>query len=317
MNITLYDFNERFGSKKACYSALLNARTGAGLGRKCLNPVCLSGNIDRDYVLLRERSAFFCKKCLKSFYPMNDSVLSNSKIPLECWFDVIFRFLSHKNGVSSLEIRRDYGLTEKSAFYMLHSIREQMGRCLSHWFENTVVEIDESYILTGNKGMSRHFPWKKGRGSDHTDSVLIIKERNGYVRMFCIDDCSADVILDVIEKNVDTSCTIYTDEWPAYSSLKDLGYKHEYVNHGNYEFKKGSASTNADENAWSYLKRSMKGVYGSVSPQYLQNYLDERCFRSNFSAESDYGFTRLLLSFPSLYDSYKKDNPFMRLGRAS
>lgn len=309
----LKKFRMEFGTKEACYRALLKARAQGQ--KKCFSQACLR-KID-DYVLLNDRPAFFCKGCFQQFSPMVCSFLDHNKKDIKDVFEIIYRFLSTPAGISALQIRKDYNLSERSAFYLLQDIRKQMGHCLNFYFENNEVECDESYFLTGNKGMDRHFSWKKGRGSDHCDAVFAIMERGGgRVRMFVIDDCSRDTLEPLILKHISRSCIICTDKWDAYDNLGKLGYIHRTVDHagsGPGKYVNGIASTNNNEGIWGFTKKTIHGIYGSTSPEHLQEYLDEKCFRHTYGKLPDSGLSIFFHSLPALQNWYESENLFSNL----
>jgi transposase len=180
-----------------------------------------------------------------------------------------------------------------------------MGKVVDQELERApfeVVEIDEGYLPTGNKGLPRHFSFKRGRGSEKNSSILGIVERGGRVVLYVIPKTDSQSIVPIIQDLVPVGSTIYTDSWGAYNPLLSLGYKHEVVNH-DIEFVKKSASTNAMENVFSNLGR-MIGTYRNVSEYKLQQYLYEFAFRRCFGKEYDYGLERFLRAMPCITECY-------------
>ncbi|MBK7573301.1 MAG: IS1595 family transposase [Bacteroidetes bacterium] len=222
---------------------------------------------------------------------------------------ITFDVLSTPSGVSAHWIKKKYGLAYTTAHLLLHRIREHMGRCLSTAFVNTVVEVDESYISTGNKGFHRHYPFKRGRGSEKNSTIMSIVERDGKCLFIKIPDVQATTLLGIIEKHVDRSCKIFTDNLPAYRGLGKRGYFHQVVNHkspdGTKRWVDGMASTNSAENAFSNIKRSLKGIYRSVSDEHLQNYLNEFSFKHSYRNTFDCGFETCLNAMPPLSETYR------------
>lgn len=305
--ITLQSFRKKYGSESACLKALLYFRMNHD--GQCFNPSCKS-SIEKYYHPLRGRKAFICSRCLKHVYPMAGSILDHTHIPITDWFLIIFKILYSRNGISAKEIHRELGYAYTSVFRMLHAIRSLMLDCLDFELANTVVEIDESYVLTGTKGYGKHFPFTRGRGSLRSTSILGIIERRGYAKFLVIPDTTAATIIPEIVRSIPDTTIIHTDSWGAYNQLKSLGYKHTTVNHSKFEFVDyaTSGSTNSAESAFSNLKRVVRGTWRNVSEGKLQNYLNEQAFRHSYRFEPDYGFDILMRCFPPLSEVYHSKN---------
>ena len=288
-------FKKKYGSETACLKALLNFRMNKdGL---CFNQLC-KAPIDRYYHLIKGRRCFICSRCLKHYYPQTASIFDHTHISIKDWFEIIFRILICRNGIAANEIQREFGISYKSVFRMLHKVRELMAECLEREINNMqieYVECDESYVPTRKKGLGKHFPFKKGRGSLRNTTIFLIIERKGFAKLLTIPDATADTILPIILQTVPKTASIFTDSWPAYNKLESLGYKHATVNHSEYEFvnAKTSASTNSAEGLFSNFKRLL-GTYRSFSEGKLQNYLNEQSFRHTFRFDDTYGFESLM-----------------------
>lgn len=298
--LTINDFKRRFGTKSACLEYLLKQRMSPD--GQCFNPKC-NAAIDDYYHLLKGKTAFICSRCLGHFHPMVNSIFDHSHIPINIWFEIIYKILYSRNGISAFEIHRTHGYSYTTVFRMLHAIREFMAECLDFELEGTVVEVDESYISTGNKGLGRHFRFHTGRGSEKHTSILAITERKGVAKLFIIPSTTATDILPVILENIPTTTIIYTDSWDAYNKLTELGYEHAMVNHS-IEFVNESASTNTSENVFSNLKKVIGATHRNVSEGKLQLYLNENAFRHSFRFESDYGFKKLMERLSPLSEYY-------------
>jgi transposase-like protein len=303
-HITLKNFKKQFGTESACRKELLEYRKPES--GKCINPKCL-GTIEKYYKPLSKRKAFNCSRCLHHFYPMVDTIFDHSHVELNDWFEIIFLNLSNRNGMSANEIHRNYGYSYPTALRMQHAIRQLMGDCLDFDLQNTVVEVDESYVKTGTKGLNRHYKFGTGRGSERHTSILTITERHGVAKLFVIDATDAENILPIILEHIPKSTIIYTDSFPVYRKLSsnEYGYRHAMVNH-DLEFVNDSASTNSAENVFSNFKRIITGTYRNVSENKLQLYLWESAFKHSYRNEADYGFENLLKAMPSLADSYQR-----------
>lgn len=161
-------FMKRYSNDYTRLFAFLNGRLDGQ--ENCLTQRC--PGIIKNYKHLksrkddRSRKALICPICLGHFHPLADSPFDNCKLTLEMMFRIIYDVLSSTSGITAHEIKRKYGIAYTTAHFFLHRIREHMGYCLINRFTNTVVEVDETYVSTGNKGMNRHYPFKRGRGTE-------------------------------------------------------------------------------------------------------------------------------------------------------
>ena len=137
-----------------------------------------------------------------------------------------------------------------------------------------VVEVDETYVGGIRKG-------KRGRGAEGKSKVIGAVEREGKVVAQVVDDVKRHTIIPFTVQNVDRNATLITDEFPSYDTASRIGYKHLRIRHHEKEYVRGSVHTNNIEGFWSLVKRGIDGVYHSVSPQYLQSYINEYAFRYN------------------------------------
>lgn len=304
-------FMKRYESDLTRLFAFLNARLDGK--DNCLTPGC-PGSI-KNYKHLKSRKkdksrkALLCPICLGHFHPLADGPFENCKLPLKLMFRIFYDVLSSPSGMTAQKIMKTHGVAYTTAHLFLHKIREHMGFCLPQRFVNTVIEVDESYISSGNKGMDRHYRFKRGRGTEKNSTVLSIVARGGGCLLLKIPDVQATTLISLIETYVDKSCIVCTDNLPAYRRLSNIGYEHNIVNHksddGGSRWVNGIASTNAAENSFSNLKRGIKGIYRSVSDEHLQNYLNEYAFKHTYRSEPDYGFEEFLKAMPSIRETYK------------
>lgn len=304
-HITDNDFKKKYGSQKACLTALLNYRISED--KRCFNPNCYAPISGYKHLSVSKRKALLCPKCLHHTYPMVDSIFQHTHVAIEDWFEIIFKMLSSRNGISAHEIHERYGYSYRTAFNMIHAIREQMSKCVNFHFENEDIEIDESFVRTGNKGMGKNTYLGGGRGNRKHTSILCIVARGGAAKLLIIPNAEGSTLIPIIQEYVDTSCRIYTDEWGGYNGLKQVGYMHKTVNHSK-EFTNGAASTNNCENIFSNLKRIIFNTHRSVNHRKLQKYLDEYSFRYSYRHHPDYGFDAFMKSFTSLSENYSLKN---------
>jgi hypothetical protein len=229
------------------------------------------------------------------------TVFEDSPIGLDKWLPALWLLSNSKNGISSYELHRALGVTQKTAWFMLHRIRLAMQS--KSFFKmgsgGGPVEVDEAFIggepknrhdRKFNKQESRfHLRENKMRHRNPSDKVAVfgmLDRETRKVRAEVIPNVRREVLLDAILKNVEKGGKIYSDALPAYKSLPTLEFVHETVNHMN-EYVRGDVHTNSIENFWSLLKRSLKGTYVAVEPFHLARYIDEQVFRFNNRATKD------------------------------
>jgi transposase-like protein len=216
------------------------------------------------------------------------TVFEDSPIPLEKWLPAVWMLCGAKNGVSSYEIHRALGITQKSAWFMLHRIRTAMesGSFMKMGGPGSTVEIDETFIGGKLKNMHKNrkpiLASKHGGAADKTIVVGML-ERNGRVKAEVVKTRTQAVLHALVSKHVAPGSQLMTDEWGGY---KGTDFEHEVINHAN-EYVNGMIHTNGIENFWSLLKRGLNGTYVSVEPFHLFRYIDEQAFRYNNRATKD------------------------------
>ena len=185
-----------------------------------------------------------------------------------------------KNGISSYEIHRAIGVTQKTAWFMLHRIRLAMESGSLEKLSGDV-ECDETFVggLAKNMHKAKREAKIKGRGSVGKTAVFGALERKGNVRAKVIEKVDRETLHGEIKEQVEKGSKLFTDEWRSYRGL-DAEYIHEVINHS-IEYVRGHIHTNGIENFWSLLKRTLKGTYVSVEPFHLNRYVAEQTFRFN------------------------------------
>jgi len=283
----LIDFYNEFPNEEKCAEFLAKQRWGDTI--TC--PKCGTIGI-KAYKLASGRLK--CATCRQPFTVRLGSVFEDSKIPLQKWFFAIYLCTSLKKGVSSIQLAKYLGVTQKTSWFMLQRIR--------YVFENETfeklkdaVEMDEAYI--GGADKYKHHGKKlktitgkgaQGFGSKNSKTPVVgMVERHGKLHAVVTRDTGSATLMALVRKHIDIDATVYTDEHMPYRTLPKIGYKHESVNHGAKEFVNGMASTNTAESFWSHLKRGIDGIYHHVSSQHLQRYCDEYSYRWNTRDMSD------------------------------
>jgi transposase-like protein len=208
------------------------------------------------------------------------TIFEDSSIPLEKWLPAVWLLANCKNGISSYELHRALGITQKSAWFMLHRIRKAMqsGTFLKLGGE---VEVDETFI--GGKARNMHKSRREenitGTGGKDKTAVLGFLERGGEVQATVVADRKKKTLQGLVKSRVAAGSAIYTDALASYDGL-DGKFFHQVVDHA-VEYVRGNVHTNGLENFWSLLKRGIKGTYVSLQPYHLFRYLDEQAFRYN------------------------------------
>jgi transposase-like protein len=236
-----------------------------------------------EHRFVKTRRIWFCKTCKRQFSVKVGTIFEDSPLGLNKWMTAFWMLCNCKNGVSSMEISRSLGITQKSAWFMLQRLRLALqddfyGSKLGG--AGREVEVDETFI--GGKARNMHANRRAkltGRICDDKATVLGFKERGGKVRATVVRDRSRKSLAPAVREHVAAGTALYTDELPSYSLLANE-YIHHVVNHAE-QYVDGRVHTNGLENFWSLVKRQLHGTYISVEPFHLFRYLDEQMFRYN------------------------------------
>ena len=257
-------------------------------------PVCpRCSSTEHSYVSTRR--LWKCKACKRQYSVKVGTIFEDSPLGLDKWLPAIWLAANSKNGISSHELARTLGITQKSAWFMLHRIRLAMRDETFSMLSGTV-EVDETYI--GGKARNMHAAQRKATPSGRSllgnkTPVLGMIERGGKVHARVVGDLRSRSLRSHITDVVEEGSSVYTD---AFASYKGLGrdYDHRTVDHA-VQYVDGNVHTNFIENFWSLLKRGLHGTYVSVEPFHLFRYLDERMFTFNMRDLTDLGRFTLVL----------------------
>jgi len=228
---------------------------------------------------------YWCNDCRHYFSVRTGTNIEKSRVPYRKWVFAIYLFVTNLKGVSSMKLHRDIEVTQKTAWYMLHRLRDSWGEAGLDKFLGPV-EVDESYFGGKRSNMSnskRKALVDTGRGTVGKTAVAGIKNREtNEVRARVVQATDTATLHPFIAENVDEDATVYTDDASVYDSLP---YNHEAVKHSVSEYVRDMAHTNGVESFWATMKRGHKGVYHSMSPKHLQRYVNEFSSRHNIRCD--------------------------------
>jgi transposase-like protein len=226
------------------------------------------------------RRLWYCNPCKKQFTLKVGTIFEDSPLGMDKWMTAVWMLVSCKNGISSWELHRALGVTQKTAWFMNHRIRKalQSGTFVKLAGE---VEVDETFI--GGKARNMHISKQaqKIHGTGGADKVAVMGflQRGGEVRTTVVENRRKGVLQSEVRKNVSAGAALYSDALASYDGL-DGEFFHQVVDHA-VEYVRGNVHTNGLENFWSLVKRGLKGTYVSVEPYHIYRYLDEQSFRFN------------------------------------
>ena len=272
---TLQQAIRHFSDEQVCIDTVAKMRWPNG-------PVCPACEHKEHYYLKSQRR-WKCKECGRQFSVKLGTIFEDSPLSLDKWLCGLWMLVNCKNGISSYEVGRDLGVTQKSAWFMLHRLRLalQQGSLVKLGGKGSTVEVDETFI--GGKARNMHLSKRAQRitgtgGKDKTPVVGIL-ERGGEVRTSVIPNRRKKALQAKVRQHVTVGSALFTDSLPSYNDL-DADYAHQVIDHAE-AYVDGKVHTNGMENYWSLLKRGLKGTYVSVEPFHLFRYLDEQAFRFN------------------------------------
>ena len=279
--LELLDF---FKDEKTCIE-YLEQKTWNG---KPTCPDCGSVNY---YIV---KGGYRCKEkgCCRRYNVRTNSIFDSSNVPLRTWFAAMYLCTAHKKGISSLQLATDLNISQKSAWFLAHRIRNA-------FFDNEqrvltdVVSVDETFV--GGKNKNRHADKKieGGQGGNSPDKTIVMgaMQIGGIVVMQIVPNREAETLIPALEKMVKKGSMLVTDDHKAYFKAKD-NYYHIVVNHNEKQYVNGAFSTNNVEGFWSLFKRGYIGTYHYMSPKHLSRYCNEFAYRYNsrkISSEDRFG----------------------------
>jgi transposase-like protein len=288
---TLLEAIQYFSDEQTCIDAV--AMTRWLDGPRC--PDCFGDDAKNPY-WIKTQKRWKCRSCRRQFSVKVETIFEDSPIPLQKWLPALWMLVSCKNGVSSWEIHRALGVTQKTAWFMLHRLRLALktgtfGTKVGGP-ESSGIEVDETFV--GGKVQNMHrarriaFAAKGGHTGGYTGKAVvmgILDRDERKVRASVVPNTKRTTLQNAILDNVHHGSPVFTDTATVYDNLNEK-YIHETVNHAE-AYVKGRVHTNGLENFWSLLKRGLKGTYVAVEPFHLERYIDEQAFRYNNRGTKD------------------------------
>jgi transposase-like protein len=279
---TLLEAIQHFSDAENCHKFMIAVRWPDGIV-KC--PHCGSEKVS----YLEKAKVYQCygKHAKSKFSLKVGTVFEDSPIGLEKWHPASWLLSNCKNGISSYELSKAIGVTQKSAWFMLHRIRTAMREDHVHttggnW--QSPIEIDETFI--GGKATNKHLSQRR-QAEKKTIVMGMLNRETRQIRAKVIPNVKRETLQAEILANVGFNAHVFTDGWTGYSGLSEYkNFTHRTVNHIN-QYVNGRVHTQGIENFWSLLKRGLSGTYVAVEPFHMDSYVDEQVFRYNNRKQSD------------------------------
>jgi transposase-like protein len=273
-----YDMRKVLDSEEACREHLEKLRWNG-------EPICPScGSQRENHYRMKTRGVYKgqykCRDCRSTFSVTVGTIFEKSQIPLTKWFEAVFLFNSGKKGISSLQLQREIGVTQKTAWFMLSRLRNAVTNRIDFEFEG-IVQVDETFVGGKNQNRTKAKRVANTQGRSLKTKVPVFGMLNdGLVYAEVVKDTRGKTLKTIIRDKVKEGSVVVSDGWQGYRGLH-RDYVHQVIPHNRNIFKKDGYHTNGIEGFWSLLKRGLVGMYHSVSHKHLHLYCDEFAYRYN------------------------------------
>jgi transposase-like protein len=238
-------------------------------------PQCKS----KERITVRKDGFYRCNADKLDFTVRTGTIFERSHVPLHKWLYAMYLLVTARKGISSLQLGKEIGITQKSAWFVLHRLREACGTKLE--MLKGTVEVDETFF--GGEENNRHMYDRIHKPRERSEKVAVIgiRERGGNVYAAVTDSIGGLALRTAVQNNVLPGSRVISDEAPGYKRLGSEGYKHEAVKHVAGEYVRGTVHTNGIESVWAVMKRGMHGVYHHADRKHMGRYVNEFTFRLN------------------------------------
>lgn len=238
-------------------------------------PECKS----KERITVRKDGFFRCNADKLDFTVRTGTIFERSHVPLHKWLYAMYLLVTARKGISSMQLAKEIGITQKSAWFVLHRLREACGTQLE--MLRGTVEVDETFF--GGEENNRHMYDRIHKPRERSEKVAVvgIRQRGGNTVAQVTESIGGLALREIIRKNVEVGSRVISDNAPGYQRLSKEGFGHESVNHISGEYVRGDAHTNSIESVWAVMKRGMHGVYHHADRKHMGRYVNEFTFRLN------------------------------------